>query len=359
MQILLDKLSLLLLFIISIISSDSIAIPVIATLITLSLSALNQSFENKPASYVIGIIQAIVNFINPIFCCSIPLTFYDILTVKKPIALIMLPFAVMVNSSYLSQTQFLLIASGCFIAFILRRNTITIKKAENTLIRTRDNSEETALLLQEKNKRLLENQDNEITLATMKERNRIAREIHDNVGHMLTRSILQVGALSIINKDETVGENLNVLKDTLNNAMTSIRNSVHDLHNDSINLKMTIEDALKELSQNYVVSHEYDFSETMPSNVKLCFIGIVKECVSNVTKHSNGNKINITIREHPAFYHLSFSDNGICDGEIKESGIGLSNINERTSSVGGIVNITSNEKGFTVYISVPKNKEQI
>lgn len=49
------------------------------------------------------------------------------------------------------------------------------------------------------------NQDYEIYLATLKERNRIAREIHDNVGHMLTRSILQLGALSVINKDETVG----------------------------------------------------------------------------------------------------------------------------------------------------------
>ena len=47
------------------------------------------------------------------------------------------------------------------------------------------------------------NQDYEIYLATLKERNRIAREIHDNVGHMLTRSILQLGALSVINKDET------------------------------------------------------------------------------------------------------------------------------------------------------------
>ena len=59
------------------------------------------------------------------------------------------------------------------------------------------------------------NQDYEIYLATLKERNRIAREIHDNVGHMLTRSILQLGALSVINKDETVGEAINDLSGTL------------------------------------------------------------------------------------------------------------------------------------------------
>ena len=46
-------------------------------------------------------------------------------------------------------------------------------------------------MLTQKNKDLLEKQDYEIHVATLKERNRIAREIHDNVGHMLSRSLLQ------------------------------------------------------------------------------------------------------------------------------------------------------------------------
>ena len=57
-------------------------------------------------------------------------------------------------------------------------------------------------MLQEKNKNLMEKQDYEIYLATLRERNRIAREIHDNVGHMLSRSILQMGALITIHKEE-------------------------------------------------------------------------------------------------------------------------------------------------------------
>ena len=93
------------------------------------------------------------------------------------------------------------------------------------LINTRDNSKELTTQLVEKNKAMQRNQDYEIYLATLKERNRIAREIHDNVGHMLTRSILQLGALSVINKDETVGEAINDLSGTLNTAMTRIRSS--------------------------------------------------------------------------------------------------------------------------------------
>lgn len=354
MNILLDKAALLLLFIINLINFNGEVTPVIILLISLSLSALNQSFSGKRAAVIIGIIQAISCFIHPAFCCSIPLVLYDIFSAKKPFAAILLPFSLIMNFSALNQTQLLIIICGAFIAFLLHRNINKLKAAESSLIETRDSSEELNIILQEKNRRLLENQDYEINLATMKERNRIAREIHDNVGHMLTRSILQVGALSIINKDEAVGENLNILKDTLNNAMTSIRNSVHNLHDDSINLKLTVEEAVKPLKQKFTVTYSYDFSEAMPSKIKLCFIGIVKECTSNVIKHSNGDKINITINEHPGFYHLSFSDNGKCDGKINDSGIGLSNIKDRTNAVNGFVNITSEESGFKVFVSVPK-----
>jgi len=54
-----------------------------------------------------------------------------------------------------------------------------------------------AMLLRQKNRELIEKQDYEIRLATLNERGRIAREIHDHVGHLLSRSILQIGALMV------------------------------------------------------------------------------------------------------------------------------------------------------------------
>lgn len=66
-----------------------------------------------------------------------------------------------------------------------------VSKLEDTvgnLTALRDQITEKNMQLAEQNLRLAEAQDNEIHLATLRERNRIAREIHDNVGHMLTRS---------------------------------------------------------------------------------------------------------------------------------------------------------------------------
>ena len=56
--------------------------------------------------------------------------------------------------------------------------------------------------MEQKNKELLEKQDYEIQVATLNERNRIAREIHDSVGHLLSRSILQLGALKAVHRQE-------------------------------------------------------------------------------------------------------------------------------------------------------------
>ena len=92
-----------------------------------------------------------------------------------------------------------------------------------------------------KNRMLVEKQDYEIYAATLKERNRIAREIHDNVGHLLSRSILITGAAKALNASDTLSPVLDNLDHSLNQAMTSIRSSVHDLHDESLNLKEAAE----------------------------------------------------------------------------------------------------------------------
>ena len=66
----------------------------------------------------------------------------------------------------------------------------------------RDASMEHEMLMEQMNHQLIEKQNAQIYNATLKERNRIAREIHDNVGHLLTRSIMQVEALQVVHRDD-------------------------------------------------------------------------------------------------------------------------------------------------------------
>ena len=231
----------------------------------------------------------------------------------------------------------------------------------------RDDSEEHTLILSEKNKALLEKQDYEIYAATLRERNRIAREIHDNVGHVLSRSILMTAACKTINKDEALAPLLENLEASLNDAMNSIRSSVHDLHDDAVDL----EDAIKGLVKDFTfcpIALTYDMSRQVPREVKYSLISITKEGLSNVMRHSNADSVNILLREHPALYQLCIEDNGTSGNEIPDiqtesdsdkmnnisDGMGLSNIRDRVKSLGGTVQITQ-EKGFRIFVTIPKS----
>lgn len=221
----------------------------------------------------------------------------------------------------------------------------------------RDASMEHDMLMEQMNHQLIEKQNAQIYNATLKERNRIAREIHDNVGHMITRSILQVGAIGVINTDEKLKAPIADLKSTLDTAMDSMRKSVHDLYDESVDLRQVLA-KLKPTDSAFAFSLEYDCEDDVPREVKYAFIAIAKEAVNNAVKHSNGDEIRIIVREYPAFYQLEIMDNGTSADERKLSGetgdgIGIKNIKERVAAIGGTMRIKADD-GFMIFVTLMK-----
>ncbi|WP_158564464.1 sensor histidine kinase [Agathobacter rectalis] len=221
----------------------------------------------------------------------------------------------------------------------------------------RDASMEHDMLMEQMNHQLIEKQNAQIYNATLKERNRIAREIHDNVGHMITRSILQVGAIGVINTDEKLKAPIADLKSTLDTAMDSMRKSVHDLYDESVDLRQALA-KLKPTDSAFAFSLEYDCEDDVQRDVKYAFIAIAKEAVNNAVKHSNGDEIRIIVREHPAFYQLEIMDNGTSADERRISGetgdgIGIKNIKERVAVIGGTMRIKADD-GFVIFVTLMK-----
>ena len=221
----------------------------------------------------------------------------------------------------------------------------------------RDASMEHDMLMEQMNHQLIEKQNAQIYNATLKERNRIAREIHDNVGHMITRSILQVGAIGVINTDEKLKAPIADLKSTLDTAMDSMRKSVHDLYDESVDLHQALA-KLKPTDSAFAFSLEYDCEDDVSRDVKYAFIAIAKEAVNNAVKHSNGDEIRIIVREHPAFYQLEIMDNGTSVDERSLSGetgdgIGIKNIKERVAVIGGTMRIKADD-GFRIFVTLMK-----
>ena len=286
----------------------------------------------------------------PEFRCYLPLAVIDLLALKLFIPFVCWLIALLLAFFSQSGVIYLLLSilSG-FLQFSIARSL----KLNEELKKLRDNSKERELLVEEKNRRLIEKQDAELYAATLQERNRIAREIHDNVGHMLTRSILQVGAIKTINSNETLAQPLEGLHETLNTAMTNIRNSVHDLHDESLDLKSAIKEIIDSVDA-FTVNLQYDMGHDVPKNIKYCFINIIKEAVNNAIKHSNGTSMDIIVQEHPAFYQLLIQDNGTNSKIEIAEGIGLTNMRDRVKNLGGNIKI-STDTGFKILISIIKN----
>lgn len=308
--------------------------------------------NNKKLLIILGTLALLITFIIPEMSVYLPMLYYMYFYRKQYImpVIYIIPIAnwLFTNDTLSNWLIVPLIALGWYLSY----QTTKGLELQNTLNISRDDSVEHQLILKEKNRQLLENQDDQIYIATLKERNRIAREIHDNVGHMLSRSILQVGAMLAICKDETLKPHLTTLKETLDTAMNSIRNSVHDLHDESVDLK----NALESLVDNFTfcsVQLDCEISKHIPKDVKYCFLAITKEALNNTMKHSNATKVTVTVKEHLAFYQLLIEDNGTKNTSVDTSGIGLSNMKERVENLHGIIHINA-ENGFRIFVSIQK-----
>lgn len=301
--------------------------------------------------YVLSFLYFILILFFPPYVCYLPLMLYDRYTKKD--WYVFLPY-LCVYLSYL-QTEntlwFFMIAMQCVIALILKSQLLAHIELLATYRLQRDASKEVTLLLEEKNQNLMIQQNYEIQVATLDERNRIAREIHDNVGHLLSSSLLQVGALQTIYREEPLADSLSTLRTTLSTAMDAIRTSVHDLHEDAIQLDMELQKLIKDFTF-CKAALTYEIDTAIPKELKYHILAIVKEALHNISKHSNATKATILLREQLSFYQLVIEDNGTKHCEQK-GGIGLQNIKQRIALYHGYINI-QNETGFRIFITIPK-----
>lgn len=345
-------------------NNSFVIVPVITCII---LSSLFIYFDNNQIKLLGIIFFFLLCFFMPNYIIFVPLLLYDIFHTKYQIIALTVPFFLLYQiPEYKLQTIsfiFIFLGVSCFIKF----KTDYFIKLKNEYNELRDNSTKLSLQLKEKNQSLLKNQDYEINLATLNERNRISKELHDSIGHLLSRSLLQVGALLTVVKEEPVREGLTDLKLALSGGMDQIRSSIHNMYDESIDLYAQFEHLVKGFTFCPVI-YEYDITNPPSLQLKHCLIAIAKEALSNIIRHSNATKVIIILREHPAMYQLIIQDNGTIEDLHREhltktltyqeydDGMGLKNIYDRVKSFEGNINITL-EQGFKIFITVPKKAE--
>lgn len=223
---------------------------------------------------------------------------------------------------------------------------------ENRMIR--DELKEDTIILKKYNEQLKIDREKNIHIAILTERNRIAKELHDSIGHALSSSILQIEALKI-SSDPSMEEGLNQIQKTLDNGMDDIRSSIHNLYRDSFDLRNKIENLLNE-AHTIETDLIYKIEDDLPYDLKFDIISIVKEGITNCVKHSNGSELKISLLSQPKFYTIAIKDNGTNYQEPlmnSNDGIGLLSMNEIASKYNGFLNY-GYDHGFRLHITLMK-----
>ena len=352
---LLNKLILLVFLIILAIYDLTIVKIILPIIIAIAVCGFLEYFENDDLNLYVFISYNLLCIFYPEFMYFLPLLFYDLLFTKYRYSVFLSVIPLLLNNSYLQENTLIVLIVVSFMEIILKHKAIQLSLTQSSYIAQRDDLTEKSIKLENKIIELTIKQDEELNIATLNERNRIAREIHDNVGHLLSSSILQIGAIMATVKDESTKQNLEIVKNTLNEGMDSIRNSVHNLRDNSIDLYMQ----LKAIIDGFTfcsASLNYEANSNFNIKAKSAIISIVKEALKNAIKHSNATELSVSVFEHPKLIQLIILDNGTLIKEISDSGMGIESIRQRVNSLKGILNI-DNSNGFRIFISF--NKEDV
>lgn len=247
---------------------------------------------------------------------------------------------------------------ACAIAVALSLRTESTLRARNQTLLRADELRGRELALEERNRELLDAQDYEVRLATLDERARIAREIHDNVGHLLTRATVQVEAFRVVHAGEPVEQDLAAVANTLHEALDEVRASVHDLRDDACDLSVQVRAIVERACAGTGLSPSVNVEAgEAPAPVASCLTAIVREAVSNALRHSNANRVTVELVEYPGFWRLTITDNGTgaAPDDTASAGMGLASMEERVRALGGTFRAGPDQNGgWTVFASIPR-----
>lgn len=201
--------------------------------------------------------------------------------------------------------------------------------------------------------------------ATLQERNRIAREIHDGLGHTLAAQTIQINN-TLLFWESNNHKALTFLKQAKQlgaEALLEIRRSLSVLRSNPLqgqSLKSAIEKLLTDFQQTTGIEPDckIDLPYTLPTEVNTALYRIVQESLTNICKHAQATSVTVGLLAHTGMIHLSIEDNGKGFNPTQNTtGFGLQGMRERAVALGAQLNLHSQlGTGCCISVSLPLSK---
>ena len=197
-------------------------------------------------------------------------------------------------------------------------------------------------------------------IAEDRERKRIAREIHDTLGHALTGISAGIDAVKVLVDIDT-----NRAKEQLNNVSVVVRDGIRDVRGSLNKMRPgalennTLKEALIKIIREYEaisnleihLRYEWDNIDLDIAKEDIVF-RVIQESITNSVRHGHAKTIWIELLEEEEAYVMTIQDDGIGFDEL-HYGYGLKQMQERLMIIGGNVRF-ENRDGFYTYIEIPK-----
>jgi signal transduction histidine kinase len=197
-------------------------------------------------------------------------------------------------------------------------------------------------------------------LAMTQERNRLAREIHDNLGHYLTIVNVQIEAAKVVmdSDPDRALDALDKAQELTQKGLARVRESVAALRESPVSsrpLSEAIASLVDETRSTGIVTEFEVSGEPQPLDNKsaLALYRTAQEGLTNVRKHARASRVDVLLNYLPNEVRLEVRDNGV-GAEETTGGFGLLGIRERMHLLGGSVEISTGPgSGFRLTATLP------
>ena len=207
----------------------------------------------------------------------------------------------------------------------------------------------------------------QIIQAQEQERQRIARELHDETSQVLTSLLISLTLLEESVETQEARERIADTRALAHSTLRAIRNLSIDLRPsalDDLGLLPALRWYVKEYQKKCSIEVEFHatgFKERLPAEMETALYRIVQECLTNTAKHANASRVTITLQEETDRVYARITDDGqgfdyeaLLKTPGQERGLGLAGMNERAVLLDGILNIHATaDQGTIIEVSIP------
>jgi signal transduction histidine kinase len=203
--------------------------------------------------------------------------------------------------------------------------------------------------------------------ATLEERNRIAREIHDSLGHSLTALNLQLETALKLSKSDMPRAMtfLAKAKELGSKALQDVRHSVSTMRSHPLqgqSLEQVITTLTEDFQRNHgiIINSQILLDYPLSMEMSLAIYRIIQESLTNISKYANASEVKLELTTTWEFLRLAIQDNGRgFDIEQNITGFGLQSMSDRTLALGGEFNIyTTPGAGCKIIVIMPLPRRQ-